>query len=70
MAEYEKFQELQLKTAELQSQWEKQMQDMQVAKDHALEELSAHFEARLKEKQQEYEKVLSQNLQKSILKNY
>jgi hypothetical protein len=57
MAEYEKYQELQMKTAELQSQWEKQMHDMQLAKDSALQELSAHFEARLKEKQQDYEKV-------------
>ena len=57
MAEYEKYQELQMITAELQSQWEKQMHDMQLAKDNALQELSAHFEIRLKEKQQDYEKV-------------
>lgn len=57
MAEYEKYQELQVKTSELQAQWERQMRDMQLAKDQALHELTTHFEARLKEKQTEHEKV-------------
>ena len=58
MAEYEKFQDLQIKTADMQAQWERQMKDMQSAKDQALQELTTHFEARLKEKQLEYEKVI------------
>ncbi|KAI8916406.1 quinon protein alcohol dehydrogenase-like superfamily [Gorgonomyces haynaldii] len=57
MSEYEKYQELQTKTAEMQAQWESQMKDMQVAKDQALEDLTRHFEIRLKEKQAEIDQV-------------
>ncbi|KAJ3100632.1 Cilia- and flagella-associated protein 57 [Physocladia obscura] len=57
MTEYDKFQELQTKTAELQLQWERQMRDMQVAKEKALAELTSHFEAKLKDKQAEIEKL-------------
>lgn len=55
--EYEKLEELQSKTNENQLQWARQMQDMQNAKDQALLELTSHFEARLKEKQVEHDKV-------------
>ncbi|KAJ3117421.1 Cilia- and flagella-associated protein 57 [Phlyctochytrium bullatum] len=57
MAEYEKYQELQLKTQELQSQWERQMRDMQVAKERSLNELTNHFEAKLKERQLEIDQL-------------
>ena len=57
MAEYEKYQELQLRTTELQSQWERQMRDMQQSKDKALTELTNYFESKLKEKQNEIDKV-------------
>jgi DNA repair exonuclease SbcCD ATPase subunit len=58
MAEYEKYQELKAKTADLQEQWEHQMQDMQTQKNQALEELNKHFEERLKEKERELERVI------------
>jgi len=57
MAEYEKFEELKSKTAELQEQWDYQMKDMQNAKNKALDDLNRHFEARLMEKQQEMDKL-------------
>jgi hypothetical protein len=57
MAEYEKYHDLQKKTGDLQAQWERQMQDMQDAKDQALHEMTTHFEARLRDKQLEYENV-------------
>jgi cell division protein ZapA (FtsZ GTPase activity inhibitor) len=57
MAEYEKYQDLQLKTTELQSQWECQMRDMQQAKEKALTELTNYFETKLKEKQAEIDRV-------------
>ncbi|KAJ3190576.1 Cilia- and flagella-associated protein 57 [Irineochytrium annulatum] len=57
MAEYEKYQELQLKTSDLQEQWENQMREMQAAKERALNELSSHFEAKLKEKQAEIDQL-------------
>jgi hypothetical protein len=57
MAEYEKFQELQVKTVELQDQWDYQMKDMQKAKNKALDDLNRHFESRLLEKQQEMDKL-------------
>ncbi|TPX74759.1 hypothetical protein CcCBS67573_g03970 [Chytriomyces confervae] len=57
MTEYDKYQELQVKTTELQSQWERQMRDMQLAKEKALTELTNHFENKLKEKQAEIERL-------------
>ncbi|KAJ3220181.1 Cilia- and flagella-associated protein 57 [Dinochytrium kinnereticum] len=57
MAEYEKYQELQVKTTELQSQWERQMRDMQIAKEKSLNELTNHFEVKLKEKQAEIDQL-------------
>ncbi|KAL2919821.1 hypothetical protein HK105_200738 [Polyrhizophydium stewartii] len=66
MAEYEKYQELQVKTAELQEQWEKQMLEMQSAKDQALEDLTRHFEVRLKEKQAEIDR-LQEEMKRQLL---
>ena len=66
MAEYDKFQELQSKTAELQEQWDHQMKDMQNAKNKALDDLNRHFEARLLEKQQEMDK-LQEEIKKHLL---
>ncbi|KAJ3319152.1 Cilia- and flagella-associated protein 57 [Boothiomyces sp. JEL0866] len=57
MAEYDKYQELQIKTAELQDQWEHQMREMQQSKNTALEELNKHFEQRLQEKQNEMDQL-------------
>ncbi|KAI8607724.1 WD40-repeat-containing domain protein [Chytriomyces sp. MP71] len=57
MTEYDKYQDLQSKTTELQSQWERQMRDMQVAKERALAELTNHFETKLREKQAEIERL-------------
>ncbi|KAJ3074808.1 Cilia- and flagella-associated protein 57 [Podochytrium sp. JEL0797] len=57
MTEYDKFQELQTRTAELQLQWERQMRDMQLAKEKALTELTSHFEVKLKDKQAEIERL-------------
>ncbi|KAJ3005843.1 Cilia- and flagella-associated protein 57, partial [Thoreauomyces humboldtii] len=57
MAEYERYQELQGRTTELQSQWERQMREMQAAKEKALAELTAHFETRVREKQAEIDQL-------------
>ncbi|KAI8901791.1 hypothetical protein BC833DRAFT_76653 [Globomyces pollinis-pini] len=57
MAEYDKYQELQVKTAELQEQWEHQMREMQNSKNVALDDLNKHFEARLEEKQNEMDQL-------------
>ncbi|KAJ3330947.1 Cilia- and flagella-associated protein 57 [Blyttiomyces sp. JEL0837] len=57
MAEYEKYQELQMRTTELQLQWERQMRDMQQAKEKALTELTTHFETKLREKQAEIDQL-------------
>lgn len=57
MAEYDKYQELQTKTAELQDQWEHQMREMQNQKNMALDELNKHFELRLFEKQTEMDQL-------------
>ncbi|KAK6099155.1 hypothetical protein MT418_000606 [Batrachochytrium dendrobatidis] len=66
MAEYEKYQELQVKTSELQDQWEKQMREMQSAKDQALADLTKHFESRLKEKQAEIDR-LQEEMKRQLL---
>ncbi|KAH6579119.1 hypothetical protein BASA60_003378 [Batrachochytrium salamandrivorans] len=68
MAEYEKYQELQISTAELQEQWEKQMREIQHTKDRALDDLTKHFEAQLKEKQLEIDKL--QDEMKRQLQNF
>jgi hypothetical protein len=57
LSEYEKYQELQTRTAELQQQWESQMKDMQKSKELALQDLAKHFEKRLEEKQAEIDQV-------------
>jgi hypothetical protein len=69
MAEYEKYQELQVKTTNLQSQWEVQMKEMQLEKETALSELTNHFEARLKEKQEEINQVNMNNFFLNIPKD-
>ncbi|KAJ3302044.1 Cilia- and flagella-associated protein 57 [Kappamyces sp. JEL0829] len=66
MAEYDKYQDLQQKTAELQDQWDHQMRDMQNAKNKALDDLNQHFEARLMEKQQEMDQ-LQEEIKKQLL---
>jgi hypothetical protein len=58
MAEYEKYQELQAKATELQMQWEKQMQDMETYKEKALHDLSNHYDAKLRDKQLEIDRVI------------
>jgi hypothetical protein len=57
MAEYDKYQEIQTKTEDLRKQWEKQMKEMQVAKEKILAELVSHFETKLREKQAEIDRV-------------
>jgi cilia- and flagella-associated protein 57 len=65
MAEYDKFQELQTKTAQLQEQWEIQMREMQLQKNQALQDLNRHFEARVQEKQAEMDQ-LQEEIKKQI----
>ncbi|KAJ3228464.1 Cilia- and flagella-associated protein 57 [Clydaea vesicula] len=60
MAEYDKYQEIQLKTADLRKQWERQMKDMQIAKEKVMADLVNHFETKLKEKQSEIDKLKSE----------
>lgn len=57
LAEYEKFQELQNKTTEMQQKWETQLAEMDEAREQALAELTNHYEEKLKEKQAEIEKL-------------
>lgn len=57
MAEYEKYAELQTRTTQLQQQWETQMKDLKISKENALEDLTKHFEIRLKEKQTEIDQM-------------
>ena len=57
MVEYDKYQELQLKTSEQQSQWEQQMKDMQLAKERTQPELTENFEAKMEEKKAEIDRV-------------
>lgn len=60
MAEYEKYTELQSRTLQLQEQWESQMKDMKASKDNALDDLTEHFEIRLREKQAEIDTMQSE----------
>jgi hypothetical protein len=57
MSEYEKYAELQARTSLLQQQWESQMIDIKQSKDNALDDLTKHFEIRLKEKQAEIDQM-------------
>jgi hypothetical protein len=57
MAEYEKYQDLKIKTAELQDHRELQMREMQNQKNLALEDLNKHFDERLQQKQTELDKL-------------
>lgn len=58
MIEYDKYQDIQLKTQDLQAQWENQMKEMQISKEKILAELIDHFEAKLKDKQIEIDRVV------------
>ncbi|XP_021105559.1 cilia- and flagella-associated protein 57 isoform X4 [Heterocephalus glaber] len=50
LLEYEKYQELQLKSQRMQEEYEKQLQDNDEIKSQALEELTEFYEAKLQEK--------------------
>ena len=50
MSEYEKYQELQTKSQRMQEDYEKQLQEMEDAKEHALEELTEYYEKKLQGK--------------------
>lgn len=50
MLEYEKYQELQLKSQHMQEGYERQLQAMEDSKGRALEELTLFYEAKLQEK--------------------
>lgn len=58
MGEYEKYQELQARSQRLQEDYERQLQEMEGAREKALQELTDHYERKLHEKQIEIEKVL------------
>lgn len=47
MSEYEKYQELQTKSQRLQEDYERQLQQMEEAREHALEELTEYYEKKL-----------------------
>ncbi|KAJ3342297.1 Cilia- and flagella-associated protein 57 [Gonapodya sp. JEL0774] len=53
MAEYEKHQELERRSAELQLQWEKQLKEAAEVREAKLRELTTHFELKLKDKEAE-----------------
>nr|XP_012631296.1 cilia- and flagella-associated protein 57 isoform X1 [Microcebus murinus] len=50
LLEYEKYQELQLKSQRMQEEYEKQLRDTDETKSQALEELTEFYEAKLQEK--------------------
>ncbi|XP_044533122.1 cilia- and flagella-associated protein 57 [Gracilinanus agilis] len=50
LLEYEKYQELQLKSQRMQEEYEKQLRDNEETKSQALEELTEYYEAKLHEK--------------------
>lgn len=50
LLEYEKYQELQMKSQRMQEEYEKQIHEMEENKSQALEELTEYYEAKLLEK--------------------
>lgn len=59
LLEYEKYQELQLKSQRMQEEYEKQLRDNDETKSQALEELTEFYEAKLQEKTTLLEEVPS-----------
>lgn len=59
LLEYEKYQELQIKSQRMQEDYEKQLRDNDETKSQALEELTEFYEAKLQEKTTLLEEVLS-----------
>lgn len=57
LLEYEKYQELQLKSQRMQEEYEKQLRDNDETKSQALEELTEFYEAKLQEKTNLLEEV-------------
>lgn len=55
MLEYEKYQELQVKSQRMQEDYERQLQESDEAKEQALEELTEYYETKLEEKTTLYE---------------
>ena len=47
MSEYEKYQELQTKSQRMQEDYERQLQEMKLAKDNALQEQMEHYDKKL-----------------------
>lgn len=58
LLEYEKYQELQLKSQRMQEEYEKQLRDNDETKSQALEELTEFYEAKLQEKTSLLEEVI------------
>lgn len=50
MLEYEKYQELQMKSQRMQEDYERQLSEMDESKTQALEELTEYYETKLQEK--------------------
>lgn len=50
MSEYEKWQELQANSQRMQEDYERQLQEAEDTKEHALEELTEFFETKLQAK--------------------
>ncbi|KAJ3363138.1 Cilia- and flagella-associated protein 57 [Allomyces javanicus] len=57
MAEYEKYQELQNKTAQLEQQWQQQLEELQSQKQKTLHEFTGQYEAMLKAKQADIDRL-------------
>ena len=47
MSEYEKYQELQTKSQHMQEDYERQLQEMKLAKDNALQEQMEYYDKKL-----------------------
>ncbi len=61
MGEYEKYQELQARSQRLQEDYERQLQNMEEAKETALQELTEHYERKRKEMEMKLEEVKINN---------
>ncbi|KAL7750132.1 hypothetical protein RI367_004304 [Sorochytrium milnesiophthora] len=57
MSEYEKYQELQVRMADLQQQWESELRELEHQKEVTLAEVTAQYEAKIAEKQHDIERM-------------
>lgn len=67
MLEYEKYQELQFKSQQMQQDTEKQLQQMDESKTAALEELTLYYEGKMQEKLLVLEQVVDTRMSRGCM---